>query len=128
MDFELTDRCKDFRERLLAFMDDHVYPAEHVYDEQIAASGNPHYHPPVMEELKTRARELGLWNLFHPYEEWGPALKNAEYAPLAEVVAAVGQLEVHLFNSLVFRGRSPTVESASARAIPAKRCRTPAHI
>jgi acyl-CoA dehydrogenase len=86
MDFELTDRCNDFRERLLAFMDEHVYPAEHVYDEQIAASGNPHYHPPVMEELKARARDLGLWNLFHPYEEWGPALKNAEYAPLAEIM------------------------------------------
>lgn len=86
MDFELTDRCNEFRERLLAFMDDHVYPAEHVYDEQIAASGNPHYHPPVMEELKERAHDLGLWNLFHPYEEWGPALKNAEYAPLAEIM------------------------------------------
>ena len=77
MDFELTDRCKDFRERLLAFMDEHIYPAEHVYDEQIAASGNPHHHPPVMEELKTRAHELGLWNLFHPYEEYGAGLKNS---------------------------------------------------
>ena len=72
MEFELTDRCKELRERLLAFMDEHVYPAEHVYDEQIAASGDPHFHPPVMEELKARARDQGLWNLFLPHEHRGP--------------------------------------------------------
>jgi acyl-CoA dehydrogenase len=85
MDFELTDRCKDLCERLLAFMDEHVYPAEAVYHQQIVDSGDPHLHPPVMEELKARARELGLWNLFHPHEEWGPGLRNVEYAPLAEI-------------------------------------------
>jgi acyl-CoA dehydrogenase len=85
MDFELSDRCKELRERLQAFMDEHVYPSEPVYHEQLIASGNPHYHPPVMEELKAKARERGLWNLFHPHEEWGPGLSNVEYAPLAEV-------------------------------------------
>ena len=59
MDFELSDRCKLLRERLLAFMDEHVYPAEPVYHEQLVASGDPHSHPPIMEELKARARELG---------------------------------------------------------------------
>ena len=59
MDFELSDRCKELRERLLAFMDEHVYPAESVYHEQLLASGDPHSHPPVMEELKDRAREVG---------------------------------------------------------------------
>ena len=86
MDFELTDRCQDFRERLLAFMDEHVYPAEAVWAEQIRASGDPHYDAPVMEELKSEARRRGLWNLFHPHEEWGPGLSNVEYAPLAEIM------------------------------------------
>jgi acyl-CoA dehydrogenase len=86
MDFSFSDRCEQLRERLLAFMDEHVYPAERTYHEQIVASGNAHFHPPVMEELKSKARELGLWNLFHPHEEWGPALRNVEYAPLAEIM------------------------------------------
>ena len=86
MDFELSDRCKDFQERLLAFMDEHVYPAEPVYEEQIRAAGDPHHHPAVMEELKEEARRRGLWNLFHPHEEWGPGLTNVEYAPLAEIM------------------------------------------
>lgn len=86
MEFELTDRCKDYQERLTAFMDEHVYPAEKVYEEQMRESGNPNFHPPVIEELKEEARRRGLWNLFHPHEEWGPGLTNAEYAPLAEIM------------------------------------------
>jgi acyl-CoA dehydrogenase len=89
MDFELSDRCQELRERLLAFMDEHVYPSESVYHEQLIASGDPHSHPPVMEELKERARELGLWNLFLPHaqEEYGaPGLSNTDYAPLAEIM------------------------------------------
>jgi acyl-CoA dehydrogenase len=83
MDFELTERCRSLQERLLAFMDEHVCPAEPAYDDQIRASGNPHFHPPVMEELKAQARELGLWNLFDPHEH---GLTNVEYAPLAEIM------------------------------------------
>jgi len=89
VDFAFSDRCQDLRERLLAFMDEHVYPAEPVYHEQLVASGNPHSHPPVMEELKERARELGLWNLFLPEPTQGvdvPGLSNSEYAPLAEIM------------------------------------------
>ncbi len=89
MDFEFSDRCNELRERLLAFMDEHVYPAEAVYHEQLIASGDPHFHPPVMEELKERARALGLWNLFLPHggEEFGaPGLSNLDYAPLAEIM------------------------------------------
>jgi acyl-CoA dehydrogenase len=89
MDFELSDRCKELRERLLAFMDEHVYPAESVYHEQLLASGDPHSHPAVMEELKERARDLGLWNLFLPEPTVGvdaPGLSNVEYAPLAEIM------------------------------------------
>jgi acyl-CoA dehydrogenase len=85
MDFELTDRCRDFQERLTAFMEERIYPAESVYEEQLAASGDPHSHPPVMEELKQEAQRRGLWNLFHPDPEVGPGLRNVEYAPLAEI-------------------------------------------
>jgi len=89
MDFAFSDRCQELRERLLAFMDEHVYPAESVYEEQLRASGQPHFHPPVIEDLKERARELGLWNLFlpEPTEDVDvPGLSNVEYAPLAEIM------------------------------------------
>jgi acyl-CoA dehydrogenase len=89
MDFALSARTQELRERLLAFMDEHVYPAEPVYHEQLLESGDPHFHPPVMEELKARARERGLWNLFLPHEDPDlgvPGLSNVEYAPLAEIM------------------------------------------
>jgi acyl-CoA dehydrogenase len=86
MDFEPTDRCKDYLERVSAFMDEHVYPAEPVYEREMRESGNPNFHPPVLEQLKDEARRRGLWNLFHPHPEWGPGLTNAEYAPLAELM------------------------------------------
>ena len=89
MEFALTDRCQELREQLLAFMDEHVYPAEQVYHEQIAESGQPHFHPPVMEELKARARDQGLWNLWLPHDTEGhssPGLTNVEYASLAEIM------------------------------------------
>ncbi|HEV3229288.1 MAG TPA: acyl-CoA dehydrogenase family protein [Solirubrobacteraceae bacterium] len=86
MDFELTDRCKEFQERLLAFMEERIYPSEAVYEEQLRDSGDPHAQPAVMEELKEEARSRGLWNLFHPDPRWGPGLSNVEYAPLAEML------------------------------------------
>ncbi len=85
MDFAMTDRAKGLQDELLAFMDSHVYPNEAVYDEQLRASGDPHFHPPVMEELKAEARRRGLWNLFLPHGDWGAGLTNVEYAPLAEI-------------------------------------------
>ncbi len=85
MDLTLTDRAKDYRDRLLAFMDERVLPAEPVYDEQLRAAGDPHVQPPVMEELKAEAKRRGLWNLFHPDPELGAGLSNVEYAPLAEI-------------------------------------------
>jgi acyl-CoA dehydrogenase len=89
MDFEFSDRCAELRERLLGFMDEHIYPAEPVYEEQLRASDDPHAHPPVMEELKERAREHGLWNLFLPQPSQdveAPGLSNVDYAPLAEIM------------------------------------------
>jgi acyl-CoA dehydrogenase len=84
--FEMSDRARKYRADLLEFMDSHVYPAEAVYDEQMREAGDPHFQPPILEELKAEARRRGLWNLFHPHPEWGPGLTNFEYAPLAEIM------------------------------------------
>jgi acyl-CoA dehydrogenase len=86
VDFELTPRAAELRERLLAFMGERVYPAEAVYADQMAAAPSPHHHAEVLEELKADARERGLWNLFMPDEEHGAGLSNTEYAPLAEIM------------------------------------------
>ena len=86
MNFEPTERSREFAARLTAFMEERVQPAEAVYEEQIRASGDPHFEAPVLEELKAEARERGLWNLFHPDPEYGPGLTNSEYAPLAEIM------------------------------------------
>jgi acyl-CoA dehydrogenase len=84
--FTSTERAREYRRSLLAFMDDSVYPAEPVYAEQMAAAGDPHHHPQILEDLKAEAKQRGLWNLFHPHPEWGPGLSNLEYAPLAEIM------------------------------------------
>ncbi|WP_372351704.1 acyl-CoA dehydrogenase family protein [Streptomyces sp. KL116D] len=90
--FDLSDRAKEYQDKLLAFMDEHIYPAEAVYAAQMAESGDAHFHPPVIEELKTEAKKRGLWNLFHPHPEWGPGLTNLEYAPLAEIMGRSAHL------------------------------------
>jgi len=86
MDFKPSQRCIEFQERLGAFMDEHVYPAEPVYERQLAESGDPHHQPRIMEELKVRAREAGLWNMFLPDADHGAGLSNSDYAPLAEIL------------------------------------------
>jgi acyl-CoA dehydrogenase len=84
--FTVSDRAKRYQADLLSFMDEHVYPAEEVYAEQMRSQPDPHFQAPVVEELKIAARERGLWNLFHPHPDWGPGLTNLEYAPLAEIM------------------------------------------
>jgi acyl-CoA dehydrogenase len=87
MHFEFSSRCASLREQLLAFMDEFVYPAEHTYHDQLVASGDPHFHPPIMEQLKEEAQRRGLWNLFLPHTtEWNDGLSNLDYAPLAEIM------------------------------------------
>jgi len=86
MDFEYSPKVIEARARLEAFMEEHVYPSEELYEQQMRASGDPHHQPAVVEELKVEARKRGLWNLFHPHPEWGPGLTNLEYAPLAEIM------------------------------------------
>ncbi|MGI3228702.1 acyl-CoA dehydrogenase family protein [Streptomyces sp. GTA36] len=85
MDFGLSPRTDELRARMTAFMDEYVFPAEPVYDRQLAQAGNPHELPPVMRELKEKARAEGLWNLFLAHGDWGAGLTNLEYAPLAEL-------------------------------------------
>ena len=86
MDFALSPRAEKLHKRLEAFMDECVYPNEALYQQQIAESGDPHVHAPVLDELKLQARERGLWNLFLPHETEGSGeLSNLDYAPLAEM-------------------------------------------
>jgi acyl-CoA dehydrogenase len=86
MDFSPSSRVCELQTQLTAFLDEYVYPAEAIAEEQIAASGNPHHHPPIIEDLKRRARAAGLWNLFMPDTTYGAGLTNLEYASLAEIM------------------------------------------
>ena len=86
--FEMSERARDYHQRVTAFMEEHVYPIEDAFYEQIA-DGDRWQVPPLMEELKEKARAAGLWNLFLPDEKFGPGLSNVEYAPLAEIMGAV---------------------------------------
>ncbi len=84
MDLTPTQRSQALAERLLAFMQDFVYPAEDVYARQ-RREGDPHRLPPIVAELQREARARGLWNLFMRDSRWGPGLTNLEYSPLAEI-------------------------------------------
>jgi acyl-CoA dehydrogenase len=84
MDFALSDRVRDFQRRLQAFMDEHVYPNEQRFYDEIERE---RWLPTrVIEELKPKARAAGLWNLFLPDREYSPGLTNLEYAPLCEIM------------------------------------------
>lgn len=85
MDFAFDARTEELRGKLLAFMDEYVYPAETVAHEQRARLASPWDTPAVVEELKAEARRQGLWNLFLPDTEYGAGLTNLQYAPLAEI-------------------------------------------
>jgi acyl-CoA dehydrogenase len=101
MQFELSDRAKSYQRRVSDFMDELIYPAESLYRTQMQESGDPHFHPPILEELKTEARKRGLWNLFHPHEneEWGsPGLSNLEYAPLCELMGRSPEIAPEAMN------------------------------
>ena len=87
MSFEPSPRGVDLRQRVVEFLDEVVIPAEPLYEEQMRASGDPHFHPHVIEDLKSEARERGLWNLFMPHvTPWTPdPVPNLDYAYLAEL-------------------------------------------
>jgi acyl-CoA dehydrogenase len=99
MDFEYSDKTKSLLERLNAFMDEHVYPNERRYHQEVEA--DRWGHPPVLEELKAKAKAAKLWNLFLPDSSHGAGLTNTEYAPLCEVMG-----RVH-FSSQIFNCSAP---------------------
>src|SRR5438309_2458288 len=83
--FEFPARVRELEARLRAFMDEHIYPNEKRYHEQIATADR--WQPTaIVEELKPKARAAGLWNLFLPDKEYGAGLSNFEYAPLCEIM------------------------------------------
>ena len=84
MDFEFSAKTKDLQQRLQAFMDEHVYPNERCFEEEIQRN---RWQPSrVIEELKPKARAAGLWNLFLPNDTGGAGLTNLDYAPLCEIM------------------------------------------
>jgi acyl-CoA dehydrogenase len=88
MDFAYDARTEELRGQLRAFMDEHVFPSEPIFEEQaakLASEGRGWERPPVMEDLKARARTRGLWNLFLANHQEGAGLTNLQYAPLAEL-------------------------------------------
>ena len=93
----MTSRAADLATRLRAFMDAHIYPNEAVFDREIAA-GDRWQPTAIVESLKVKAREAGLWNLFLPDSEYGAGLTNEEYAPLCEVMGRSHVLAPEVFN------------------------------
>jgi acyl-CoA dehydrogenase len=89
MDFEYSDKVKELMARVSAFMNEYVYPVEAQMQEQVAQ--DQWTTPALMEELKAKAKALGLWNLFLPvsYGKYSAGLTNLEYAPLAEIMGKV---------------------------------------
>ena len=96
MDFEENARTRELRDRLEAFVDEHIYPNEDRYFRESAELG-PWAVWPVVEELKPLAKAAGLWNLFLPESEHGAGLTNLEYAPLCEVMGR-SHLAPEVFN------------------------------
>jgi acyl-CoA dehydrogenase len=95
MEFEYSDRCKALQEKLLTFMDQHIYPNEKAYKQEIERNGqekgNRWLPTTIIEGLKPKAREQGLWNLFLPKSARAPeGLSNLDYAPLCEIMGRVG--------------------------------------
>ena len=101
MDFNHTQKVLDLMDRLNTFMDEHIHPNEEAYREHFKTTDNQWKSPPLMDELKEKAKNAGLWNLFLPESEHGAGLTNLEYAPLAEIMGRV------FFASEVFNCNAP---------------------
>ena len=102
MDFSHSDKVKELIARVSGFMDEHVYPNEKTYADQMTAFGADRWQvPQIIEDLKVKAREAGLWNLFLPESDRGAGLSNLEYAALCEIMGRSG------FASEVFNCSAP---------------------
>lgn len=116
MDFDYSQKTKDLLVRLNAFMDEHVYPNEHLYQQQLDAAADRWHHPPILDQLKEKARAAGLWNLFLPDSHHGAGLSNVEYAPLCEVMGRI-QWAGEIFNcSAPDTGNMETIERYGTEA------------
>jgi alkylation response protein AidB-like acyl-CoA dehydrogenase len=89
MMFQLSDKAKDYQQRLGRFMQEHVVPAEQRVEEWYRTTTDRWQPLPVIEELKPKARAAGLWNLFLPESDHGAGLTNLEYAPLCEIMGRI---------------------------------------
>ncbi|MEC7820624.1 MAG: acyl-CoA dehydrogenase family protein [Actinomycetota bacterium] len=89
MDFSISAIAEDYLNKLNVFFDEHIFPNEKVYDEEIDNSDDPLHIPQLLNDLKAVAKKEGLWNLFLPDKRYGPGLSNLDYAPLAEVMGKV---------------------------------------
>jgi len=89
MDFDFSPKVKELQKRVQQFMDEHVYPNEDAYHHQVDTQGDRWQIPPIMEELKAKAKKAELWNLFLPESRLGAGLTNLEYAPLCEIMGRV---------------------------------------
>jgi acyl-CoA dehydrogenase len=94
---ELSNKTKELKIKLELFMDEYVYPNERVFEEQLNEAESRWKIPPIIEELKSKAKEQELWNLFSQDKEYGPGLTNYEYAHLCEVMGR-SLLAPELFN------------------------------
>ncbi len=88
MDFEYSPKVVEAQDQLRTFMDEHVFPREREHHDFVTNQANLWQQPPVVEELKAKAKEAGIWNWFLPaeYGEWSPGFTNLEFAPLAEIM------------------------------------------
>jgi acyl-CoA dehydrogenase len=89
MDFDFSPRVQDLRKKVSQFMEDHVHPNEQTFEDQLNSGPDRWQIPPVLEEIKEKAKGAGLWNLFLPESEYGYGLTNLEYAPLSEIMGRV---------------------------------------
>ena len=92
MDFSYSPKVVELQQRMHAFFDEHIYPNEHRFHEDVEANtklGKRWTPTAIIEELKPKAKSAGLWNLFAPNPKFGAGLNNLEYAPLAEITGAV---------------------------------------
>ena len=115
MDFEYNAKTKEYLARLNTFMDEHIYPNEKRYYEQMGAPDRWENHE-LVEELKPKAKAAGLWNLFLPQSEHGAGFTNTEYAPLCEVMGRV-HFAPEVFNcSAPDTGNMETIERYGTEA------------
>ncbi|RWZ58119.1 acyl-CoA dehydrogenase [Halobacillus fulvus] len=87
MNFDKSDKVKRYEQKVRDFMEEHVFPNESMFEEQLNAQSSRWSEvPPIIDDLKAKAKEAGLWNLFLPDDTYGAGLNNLEYAPLCELM------------------------------------------